>query len=107
MATIDVAMESTSQEILSKVSSGVVPDFRSPINVMNSTASSFTGTGKGILTIIQPNGSRYTVITVTVDGVTICTDYNLEYMQSFSCEFRESFTVTQTTTYGNMTAVFY
>lgn len=93
---LDVAKESTSQEILSKVANGVAPSFRSPISIktgsVNKNASATaSGTGKGILYV---TGSTLTIV---IDGVTVLNsgdtgDYDIGY--TFGIEFTQSFNIT-------------
>lgn len=110
----DVAMESTSQEILNKVVNGVTVNgtvtagFRKPIKIQgtdfSSSGGTFTGTGKGkIIFMIRSSKG----VEITIDGVNLGTsdgDTNtptygeVEFTTSFSLKFN---------TYGSACATFY
>lgn len=89
---LDVAMESTSQEILGKVANGVVPQSRSPIAIYkNNDGREFSGTGKGVLFI---GGSNNLNVSVTVDGVELISGLDLTGSGAvFFVEFTQSFMV--------------
>ena len=106
MATIDIAMQSTSEEILSKVANGVEVNLRSPINITKTSGKSATlsGTGKGKLFFHTPS-SNVTLGKLVIDG----NEYPDITAGCFEVEFSNSFSVDTGTsgTYLVIVAVFY
>lgn len=101
-----LAKESTSQEILEKVTNGVKADFRSPIRTAHGCANNstvLTGTGKG--TLLVGFGSSV-IMTVTVDGVTQVSQLKPDNgFVTLNFEFTESFSVVSNSTTYNVQAV--
>jgi hypothetical protein len=93
---LDVAMQSTSEEILSKVANGVEPSFRSPIKYENVSVGStpVTGTGKGII-FARSTNSAYTH-TIIIDGKTLVNDGKIASSDIDVFEFKESFSLSST-----------
>lgn len=110
MASIDIAMEKTSQEILSKVANGVEPSFRSPISANSgdiSSGNTASGTGKGIIHFHYPNNN--VKATLVIDGIKMIDTTCLSggYGGEYVFEFTKSFSLTATSGYLKYIAIFY
>lgn len=96
----NVAQRGDVQEILSKVANGVEVNLRTPVNVISGGSSgTVSGTGKGMLFLSCPSTSQD--MTCTIDG----TDRVVK-VGYLMIEFSNSFSVTPKT-YVSVNAVFY
>lgn len=117
MATIDIAMESTSQAILNKFDSGIETNTKVPIKVYSTKGSTSSTT---LTTLCSVTGKGSAIIsgsanfTIVVDGVTVISDTAMYFISDSSgycspltINFTKSFVLKyrHTSTYGTSYAL--